>query len=84
MDDTDDLVLKPLSEMLSLCAKCKRPCAMVVTMKEHTTSYMMDGRGRTFHFDPLPAALVEITGAVQLPHGAEYSGLLLYKNDEPC
>jgi hypothetical protein len=73
------LVLCSLTALLLYCQGTQRRCAVVVTLREHTTCYLVESDGRMYHFDPLPATLRQVTGCLLLPTAAEYSVLLLYK-----
>jgi hypothetical protein len=76
------LLVCSLVKLLHHCQhKATRPSAVVVTLREHTICYLMDGQGNAELFDPLPASLraVAADNDYSLPPGTEYSGLLLYK-----
>ena len=81
----DDMVLEPLTTVLSvLQARTRMQYAVVVTMDEHTTCYLLDIGGRMLHFDPLPASLTDVTCTwrrnLESRPPMEYSGLILYNN----
>ena len=89
--EVDNLVLQPLSTLLQYCHRTNSrrgagPCALVVTLREHTTCYLLEG-GRVFLFDPLPASLTDVTSlfvaSMRDRPPVEYSGLLLYIKG-PC
>ena len=90
LPQADNIIIQPLTVLLRHCAKptAAGPCALVVTAREHTTCYLMDGTGTMLRFDPLPASLEDVTHtwrhedrlmATARATPTEYSGILLYK-----
>jgi len=77
MDSDSTLLICPLQKLLAHCSRTA--CAAVVTMRAHTTAFLMDGSGSILFFDPLPAVLQD---HYDLPTATEYSGLLLYKKNK--
>ena len=73
------LVLCSLTSLLRHCQQARRRSAVVVTLCEHTTCYLVESDGNMYHFDPLPALIRPIVSLLSLPTAVEYSGLLLYK-----
>jgi hypothetical protein len=82
MTEESGLLVCSLVALLRHCQHvAKRRSAVVVTLREHTVCFLMDGAGNVELFDPLPASLRAVTADdnYSLPPATEYSGLLLYK-----
>ena len=82
-DDSKNLLLiQPLFDLIShqLVAGGGGKKAFIITCNDHTISYLFDGKGRVYIFDPLQAHILDVTQTwtnTISGKDVQYSGLIL-------